>query len=107
MADDDPIQLLRDLLDRVEGGFAALGSRVNGLERRVDEAHGGVKMTLAGLEGIQHKVDTMANGVVQLSTQISQLRAGVAEQVAHEVSKNLDGKRTIEERAERAHVDKR
>lgn len=95
MADEETKALIRDVLTAVENGFRENGERLAALEARVDEAHAGVRMALAGIEGVQQKVDTLADGVLQLSAQISEVRAGVADQVRLEVEKQADGERSF------------
>ena len=94
---DETRKLLRDILDRVDSGFREAHERVAALEEKTAAAHGGVRMTLAAIDGLQKTVDTVANGMIQLSAQVSQLRDGVASQVRHEVEKSLDDRRTISE----------
>jgi len=102
-ASDETNQLIRDLIERVDAGFRANGANVEAIAKVANEAHAGVTMALAGIESIgealaQQAVVTrdLSNGLVNISTQISQLRDGVASQVRHEVLKSLDGTRSIE-----------
>lgn len=106
---DDPIALLREVLARVDSGFRDAAASSAKLEKRVDEAHAGVAMSLQGISALQESVDRtastardLANGLVMISTQLSQLREGVASQVRHEVLKSRDDESSIADLRERA-----
>lgn len=90
---DDPVSLLRDVLAAVETGFKETSLTIGEVKAVAEQAHGGVVILSDGLRAIQHTVDTMADGILQLSAQIAQVRAGVADQVRLEVEKRTDDER--------------
>lgn len=95
MADDETQRLLVDVLAAVEAGFRDTNRTIGEVKAIAEQARGGVIILDEGLRAIQQTVDTMANGILQLSAQVSQLRAGVADQVRLEVEKQGDDRQSF------------